>query len=97
MKFTLVTALFAFASAESFYNPTKSAVQILNAKNYKTVVSSNREKGISIVQFYQDTDANSKRDQGQYEKFGLEHKGMFRIGSVECNEFKSVCDKEGIT
>ena len=22
---------------------------------------------------------------------------MFRIGAVECNEFKSICDKEGIT
>jgi hypothetical protein len=33
-------------------------------------------------------EANSKRDQGQYEKFSIENKGMFRIGSVDCGEFK---------
>jgi hypothetical protein len=38
-----------------------------------------------------------KSDQGQYEKFAIENKGMFRIGSVECKEFKALCDKEGIT
>lgn len=39
---------------------------------------------------------NSKKDQGQYEKFAIENKGMFRIGSVDCSEFKQICDKEGV-
>lgn len=42
-------------------------------------------------------ESESKRDQGQYEKFGIENKNMFRIGSVECTEWKTICDKEGIT
>ena len=42
-------------------------------------------------------DATAKRDQGQYEKFAIENKGMFRIGSVDCGEFKQICDKEGVT
>lgn len=40
---------------------------------------------------------SAKRDQGQYEKFAIENKGMFRIGSVECKQFKTICDKEGVT
>jgi hypothetical protein len=27
----------------------------------------------------------------------MENKNMFRIGSVECTEWKQICDKEGIT
>lgn len=99
MKQTLLVlaAFLGLATAESAYNPIKSSVQILNTKNFEKQVTYNREKGISIVQFYKDNEANSKRDVGQYEKFGLEHKMMFRIGAVECNEFKSICDKEGVT
>lgn len=95
--FTLLL-LSAFASAaETPYNPIKSAVQNLNNKNFEKQITYNREKGISIVQFYKDTDANSKRDVGQYEKFGLEHKMMFRIAAINCNEFQSICDKEDVT
>ena len=42
-------------------------------------------------------DESSKRDQGQYEKFGLEHKQMLRVGSVDCVEFAAICDKQGVT
>jgi len=27
----------------------------------------------------------------------MENKGMFRIGSVECTEWKKICDNEGVT
>ena len=43
------------------------------------------------------TDEKSKSDKGQYEKFAIEQKKMFRIGSVECNEFNKICENEGIT
>ena len=71
--------LAAFAetiSAESMYNPLKSEVSIYNTVNYPKQVTNNREKGISIVQFYKFggtpkfaflpmfLEANSKRDQG---------------------------------
>ena len=26
----------------------------------------------------------------------MENKGMFRIGSVDCKEFKAICDKEDV-
>jgi hypothetical protein len=92
-----LAAFFGVSSAKSAYDPIKSTVQILNTKNFEKQVTHNREKGISVVQFYKDNDASSKRDVGQYEKFAQEHKMMFRIGAVECNEFKSICENEGIT
>jgi hypothetical protein len=50
MKKTLTfLLLFAFSSAETPYNPIKSAVQNLNNKNFEKQVTYNREKGISIV------------------------------------------------
>ena len=40
------------AAAESLYNPVKSSVTIYNPKNFEKQVTLNREKGISVVQFY---------------------------------------------
>jgi hypothetical protein len=42
------------AHAESMYNPQKSNVTIYNSKNFDKQVLKNREKGISVVQFYKD-------------------------------------------
>ena len=58
MKYILAKAtavllgLASFSSAESMYNPLKSTVAIYNDKNYDKQVTYNREKGISVVQFY---------------------------------------------
>jgi len=66
MKAMISTALCCLmasvASAESMYNPLKSTVKIYNDKNFDKQVVLNREKGISVVQFYKADDANSKRD-----------------------------------
>lgn len=35
------------------YNPLKSEVLIYNSVNFPKQVTNNREKGISLVQFYQ--------------------------------------------
>ena len=53
-KNQVATALIAMGmvSAESMYNPLKSTVAIYNDKNYDKQVTFNREKGISVVQFY---------------------------------------------
>ena len=85
------------AAAESMYNPVKSSIMNLNPKNFEKQVTLNREKGISVVQFYKPSEEHSKQDKGQYEKFGLEQKKMLRIGAVDCDDFSSICSKEGIT
>ena len=40
------------AAAEQMYNPLKSSVINYNNKNFEKQVTLNREKGISVVQFY---------------------------------------------
>jgi hypothetical protein len=51
MRF-FAAVLAAIVSAESMYNPLKSEVAIYNHQNFPKQVTNNREKGISIVQFY---------------------------------------------
>lgn len=79
------------------YNPVKSAVMVFNTRNFATQVTKNRDKGISVVQFYKASEQNSKQDKGQFEKFGLEHKKMLRIGAIDCEEFGEICSKESVT
>jgi hypothetical protein len=90
-------AIMAFTAAESMYNAQKSEAAIYNTQNFQKQVTNNREKGISIVQFYNGDEQASKSHQGQYEKFAIENKGMFRIGTINCKDFKSICDKEEMT
>jgi hypothetical protein len=53
-SFITASALTAsLALAESMYNPVKSEVSIYNTVNFPKQVTNNREKGISIVQFYE--------------------------------------------
>jgi hypothetical protein len=53
MKQVLLAATsLAFVSADSIYSPLKSEVSIYNQVNFPKQVTNNREKGISIVQFY---------------------------------------------
>lgn len=75
-SFITASALTAsLALAESMYNPVKSEVSIYNTVNFPKQVTNNREKGISIVQFYESggkaplmlyncVEASSLRDKG---------------------------------
>jgi len=71
-------------AAENMYSVQQSSVMNLNKMNFQKQVGNNRDKGISVVQFYNADEAPSKKSKGQYEKFSLEHKQMFRIGAVDC-------------
>jgi hypothetical protein len=97
VKTAMCAVMASMVSAESLYNPLKSTVKIYNNKNFEKQVTLNREKGIGVVKFYKSDDDRSKSDQGQFEKFGIEQNEMLRIGSVECNEWTTICSKEGIT
>ena len=43
------------------------------------------------------TDGKSNGIKPEFEKFATDNKGIFRIGSLDCEEFKAMCDKESIT
>lgn len=42
-------------------------------------------------------DGVSKGVAGQYENFAKENKGMFRITAIDCEQYSSLCTKEGVT
>lgn len=107
-----LTAFLAMASllamAKPLYDSVKSYVFVLNQKNFDSQVLKNRQKGITIVNFYKESgkfqkilitnlDGVSKGVAGQYENFAKENKGMFRITAIDCEDFGSICTKEGIT
>lgn len=107
-----ITAFLAMASlsamAKPLYDSVKSYVFVLNQKNFDSQVLKNRQKGITIVNFYKESgkfqkiliknlDGVSKGVAGQYENFAKENKGMFRITAIDCEDFGSICTKEGIT
>jgi len=60
-------------------------------------VSNQRDKGSAIVHYYKGNDGKSKQMVKEYEKFALDTKGIFRSGAVDCDDFKAICDKEGVT
>lgn len=105
------SSILAMSAAESMFNPATSAVSIYNNKNFEKQVMLNRDKGISIVDFYKGSgkylhqfvlnrlflEPNSTQDRGQFEKFAIDNKKMMRIGGVNCDDFSAICDKEGIT
>ena len=51
-------------AAETMYNPVKSSIMNLNPKNFDKQVTLNREKGISVVQFYNPSEQSSTQDKG---------------------------------
>jgi len=59
-------------------------------------VTKQRDKGISIVHFYTEDDGKSLALKTDYEKFASDHKGVFRIGAVDCGDFTEICAKEKI-
>ena len=57
----------------------------------RSLVSSRKFSYLSRI------DGVSKGVAGQYENFAKENKGMFRITAIDCEEFGSICTKEGVT
>jgi hypothetical protein len=68
----------------------------LNKMNFTKQVTNNRDKGISVVQFYNADESPSKKSKGQFEKFSLEHQSMMRVGAVDCASQAPLCKKEGV-
>ena len=51
----LIIASVSLIASKAIYDPVKSYVTVLNAKNWDGQVTKNRVKGISIVHFYKES------------------------------------------
>ena len=95
-KFFSILLLLAGSSAVPLYDHAKSDVAIYSKLNFEKQVSKNRDKGISIVHYYSSEEA-SRDMKSSYEQFATENKGIFRIGSVNCDDHGDICKKEGVS
>ena len=84
-SYSLVNLLLSSAYGMQLYDHAKSDVAIYSKLNFEKQVSKNRDKGISVVHYYDKTDASRDLKSG-FEQFATENKGIFRIGSVDCDD-----------
>ena len=97
LTFASLVAMLAFmGQSKELYDHVKSDVAIYTKLNFEKQVTKSRDKGISIVHFYKD-EPESKKLKKDYEAFATENKGIFRIGSMDCVEWKQFCEKEKVT
>ena len=85
MKLLTLCALFGVSMSKVLYDINKSEVSIFTKLNFDKQVSNQRDNGISIVHFYKDSDGKSLKQSKGYSDFSVDNKGIFRIGSVDCD------------
>ena len=90
-----IACLFSSAFAAQLYDHSHSDVAIYSKMNFEKQVSKNRDKGISIVHYYDSSEVARDIKSG-YEQFASENKGIFRIGSVDCDAQADICKKEKV-
>ena len=92
-----VLAILAISSTKELYDNSNSNVINLNKKNFDTQIISNRNKKIvSIVHYYTPDDSKSTGYKQEFEKLALEYDGMFKVGAMNCKEFRDICEKQEI-
>eukprot|EP00356_Strombidium_inclinatum_P004709 CAMPEP_0170493486 /NCGR_PEP_ID=MMETSP0208-20121228/13968_1 /TAXON_ID=197538 /ORGANISM="Strombidium inclinatum, Strain S3" /LENGTH=401 /DNA_ID=CAMNT_0010769419 /DNA_START=30 /DNA_END=1235 /DNA_ORIENTATION=+ len=94
---TTLVALLGGASSKQIYEHAKTDVSIYTQLNFEKQVTKNRDKGISVVHFYKSSDAGASDFVNSYKDFATENMGVFRIGSVDCEDFQKICEKEKVT
>jgi hypothetical protein len=93
----VLIAVIAISSCKDLYDSNNSNVINLNKKNFDTQIISNRAKKIvSIVHYYTPDDTKSTGYKVQFEKLASEHDGMFKVGAMNCKEFRDICEKQEI-
>lgn len=90
-----IACLFSSAFAAQLYDHNHSDVVVYAKMNFEKQVSKNRDKGISIVHYYDSSEAARDFKSG-YEQFASENKGIFRIGSVDCDANAAICKSEKV-
>jgi len=83
----------------SIYDTKKSYVTQLTNFNFDNQVSKIRQNTnqVSIVHFYKESDGKSKDFVPAFDEWTNEYRGVFKIGSVDCDEFDKLCEKQGVT
>lgn len=90
-------AILSYGSKNQLYDNNLSNVVNLNQKNFDTQITLNRSKNIvSLVHFYTMDDGKSKGYKTELEKLASEYDLMFKVGAINCKDFKAICEKQEI-
>lgn len=94
---TIVLLLTTLVSARDMYDKVNSYVINLNPKNFDSQIIANRAKDvISFVHFYTWDDGKSKESRKEIEQFAANTDGMFKIGAINCVQYKDICEKQDV-
>ncbi len=99
IKFTLVLVFLILSSTiqAHLYDNNNSNVVNLNPKNFDTQITLNRSKNIvSIVHFYKLDDGKSRGLKLEFEKLAQDYDLMFKVGAINCRDFKDICEKQDV-
>ena len=95
--FLLLSTLSICKKDNTLYDNNLSNVVNLNQKNFDTQITLNRSKNvISIVHFYTMDDNKSKGLKTEFEKLALDYDLMFKVGAINCKDYKDICEKHEV-
>lgn len=79
------------------YDHLSGSIIQLNPRNWDTQITNNRAKNvISFIHFYKPDDKKSKEYSTVIKELDSSYEGMFKIGAVNCKEFRQLCEKQDI-
>jgi thioredoxin-like negative regulator of GroEL len=97
LSLALILVILTSCSKNQLYDTNLSNVVNLNQKNFDTQITLNRSKNIvSIVHFYTMDDGKSKGYKDEFEKLASDYDLMFKVGGINCKDFKQLCEKQEI-
>ena len=97
LTLVLLLALISNCNKNQLYDNNLSNVVNLNQKNFDTQITLNRSKNIvSIVHFYTMDDGKSSGYKLEFEKLASDYDLMFKVGAINCRDFKAICEKQEI-
>jgi len=97
VRLALVMLFMVTVYSKELYDNNNSNVVNLNKKNFDTQITLNRSKNIvSLVHFYTLDDGKSRGMKETLEKLALDYDLMFKVGAVNCRDFKDICEKHDV-
>jgi len=89
--------LIGYIAAKPLYNSLSSDVINLTDKNWDNQVKKSRlKKDVWVVHFYRGNDGFSKAFSDDFKKTSENMDGILKFGGISCDEYFSLCSKEGI-
>lgn len=95
-RLIVLCALFGTSLSAPLYESNNSDVAVYSQLNFEKQVTKSRDKGISIVHYYKDSDGKSSKIKKDYDEFASGNKGIFRIGSCNCDDHPKICANEKV-